>query len=61
MNFIRRLNRGNFVFETAVLKFGDLLLGLKLEINTKFQHNVSKFTPVRPKKYKDKGFEYHYS
>ena len=28
--FIRRLNRGNFMFQATVLKFSDLLFGMKV-------------------------------
>ena len=49
MNFNRRLEV-IFIFQATVLKFGDLLAGLKLVTTTKFQHNIPKITPTRPKK-----------
>ena len=49
MNFIRRLNRGKFMFQATVLKFSDLLRGWKLAKNAKIQHNISKITPNMPK------------
>ena len=42
-----------FIFQAAVFKFGDLLGGWKLVINTKFQHNISKIMPARPQKHRD--------
>ena len=42
MNFIRRLNKGNFYLSTHSLKFGYLLGGCKLTRNTKVQLNISK-------------------
>ena len=50
MNFIRRLNRGNFIFQPTVLKFGDLLRGWKLATNTKFHVGISKIMPASPRK-----------
>ena len=49
MNSIRMLNRGNFVFQPTVLKFGDLLGGWKLATNTKFHVGISKIMPAMPK------------
>ena len=49
MNYIRRLNRANFIIQVTVLKFGDLLAGWKLVTNAKFQHNISEIMPARPK------------
>ena len=48
MNFIRRLSRGNFIFQPTVLKFGDLLRGWKLATNTKFHVGISKIMPAMP-------------
>ena len=63
MNFIRKLNRGNFclffIFRATYLKFDDLLGVIKLAINAKFQHNISKVTSARPKT-QGMGHEYHY-
>ena len=61
MNSIRRLNRGNFIFQVTVLKFNDLLAGCKLTKNTKFQHSMSKITPARTKKSQGHGCDYHCS
>ena len=49
----------SFTFQDTVMKFGDLLGGLKLAINAKFQHNISKIMSARPKKHRDMGCEYH--
>ena len=37
------------IFQATVLKFGDLLGELKLPKNAKFQFNISKITPAKPK------------
>ena len=46
MNYIRRLNRQNLSSFKPVLKFVDLLIGLKLTKNAKFQHNISKIYAI---------------
>ena len=38
-----------FIYETGILKFGDLLGVWKLVIKAKFQHNISKMIPARQK------------
>ena len=38
------------MFQATVLKFDDLLGGLKFATNAKFQQNIPKFMPARPKK-----------
>ena len=38
------------MFQVTVLKFVDLLGGLKLAINENFQQNIYKITPAIPKK-----------
>ena len=48
-----RAKRKIFIFQATVLKFGDLLRGWSLLINTKFQHNISKIMPARPHKHRD--------
>ena len=60
MNFIRRLNRGNFYFSKRSFKIWWLISGLKVWKHAKFQLNISKIMAVRPKKHWDMGFEYHY-
>ena len=57
IDFIRRLNRGNFVFQTKVLKFSDLLGVWKLAINAKFQYNISPKLLQLGKKHRDMGCE----
>ena len=44
MNFLRRLNCGNFIFYAPVLKLGGLLGRRKLTTNAKFQLNIFKIT-----------------
>ena len=39
----------NFIFQVTVLKFSNLLGGWKLATNAKFQKNISKLMPARPK------------
>ena len=39
-----------FIFQATNSKFGDLLAGWKLDTNAKFQLNISKIMPARPKK-----------
>ena len=48
MNFIRRLKRGNF-FCARVSKNIDLSGVWTLATNAKFQHNISKTVPAKPK------------
>ena len=45
------------MFQATDLKFDDLLGGLKFATNAKFQQNIPKIMPARPKK-RDKGCEY---
>ena len=42
-------NLKKIIHHATILKFGDLLEGEKLATNAKFQHNIFKITPVRPK------------
>ena len=47
------------IFQATVLKFVDLLGGCKVATNAKFQLNISKMMPARPKNTGDMGCEYH--
>ena len=38
-----------FIFQARVFKFGDCLGVWKLATNAKFQNNISKIMPARPK------------
>ena len=49
MNFIRRSNRGIFIFHATVLKFVDVLAGWKLATNAKVQHNIFKICKLSQK------------
>ena len=49
MEFVRGLNRRNFIFQATVLKIGDFLVVWNLATNTKFQLNILKIRPVRHK------------
>ena len=41
--------RYKIIFQLIVLKFGDLLGGRKMAVNTKFQLSISKSVPANPK------------
>ena len=55
MNFIRRLNRENFYLSSLFFQFGGLLGVWKLALYAKFQLNISKIMPTRPKKHWNMG------
>ena len=57
------LNKANFFLSSESFPTfkRDLLGGWKLATNAKFQLNTSKITPVRAKKHRDMGCEYHHS
>ena len=44
-----------FIFQTKVLRFGDVLGGWKLAIHSKFQYNICKIMPDMPKKHRGMG------
>ena len=50
INFVRRLNRRNFYFQARVFKFWRFIRGIEVDKNVKFQFNISKIIPARPKK-----------
>ena len=51
MDFLNLTNRVKIYefFKIIALKLDDLLGGWRLATNAKFQHNISKITPARPK------------
>ena len=61
MNFIRRLNRGNFYFSNQSFQIWWLIGGIEVRKTYKFQLNISKIMAARPKKHRAMGCEYHYS
>ena len=61
INFIRRLNRGNFYVSSHSFEIYDLLAGRNLATNVNFQLNISKIMLARPEKYRDIGGECHYN
>ena len=55
-NFMRRLNRGNFLsFKATVLILSDLLGGWKFTTNGNFQQNISKIILARPQRSQEHG------
>ena len=57
IQLIRRLNRENFYFSNHNFQIWQLINGMEVLRNTKFQLNVSKIVPARPKKHMDMGCE----
>ena len=49
MNFMRKLNRGNFYFKNRFFKSFQILWLIGVVTNTKFQFNISKMWPASPK------------
>ena len=56
MSYIRRLNRGNFIFRAMVLKFGDLIGLIEVGKNAKKFSTISnKIIPANLKKHRNLG------
>ena len=61
MNFIRRLNRGNFYFSKQCFQIWWLNSSIEFRKTYKIQLDIFKIMAVRPKKHRNMGCEYHYS
>ena len=55
MNFIKRSNRKKNYFSNCSFEIGCVIKGLEVITNTKFQLNICKIMPARPKQHRKKG------
>ena len=52
------MNTENIMYQAEGFEISSLIRGMEVMKNGKFQLNVSKILPARPKKCRDMGFEY---